>query len=268
MINKLELCTKALSLRKRFGEDGSSPIDIFSLAHTISKLTTIFYPMGDNISGICIKNSGFPIIAINSSMSVGRQRFSMAHELFHLYYDDSLETTICAKKIGGGNEIEKSADQFASYFIMPPSSLNDEIIELKSKSNNTLSIKQIVKLEQHFQISRQAMLFRLVDEKHLTSKDADKYRKDVINSALKLGFDDALYRPLAEDKQYATYGYYIQQVEALKENDLISTGKYEELLFSAFRSDLVYGGDFEGGELNDWFAFLRFWLYFCFFVGW
>ncbi|HBR29854.1 MAG TPA: hypothetical protein DD734_08105 [Firmicutes bacterium] len=41
--------------------------------------------MGDHLSGMCIKNDGNPIIAINFSMSVGRQRFSMAHELVQPY---------------------------------------------------------------------------------------------------------------------------------------------------------------------------------------
>ena len=95
MIDKLELCTKALSLRKELGEDTTSPVDIFSLAHTIPQLTLVFYPMGDHISGICIKNNGDPVIAINSSMSLGRQRFSMAHELFHIYFDQNEHTTVC-----------------------------------------------------------------------------------------------------------------------------------------------------------------------------
>jgi hypothetical protein len=89
LIDKLTLCTKALSLRKELGEDTTSPIDIFSLAHSIPQLTLVFYPMGEHLSGLCIKNDGYPVIAINSSMSVGRQRFSMAHELYHLYYDES-----------------------------------------------------------------------------------------------------------------------------------------------------------------------------------
>jgi hypothetical protein len=41
------------------------------------------------------------------------------------------------------------------------------------------------------------------------------------------------------------------QAKKLFEKDLISTGKYEQLLLSAFRPDLVYGDELEGGELND-----------------
>ena len=44
---------------------------------------------------------------------------------------------------------------------------------------------------------------------------------------------------------------HIEKAEELYEKELVSTGKYEQLLLTAFRPDLVYGEEFEGGELND-----------------
>ncbi len=251
MIDKLNLCTKALSLRKELGEDTASPVDIFSLAHTITRLTLVFYPMGDHISGMCIKNDGNPVIAINSSMSVGRQRFSMAHELYHLYFDENVQSTVSAIKIGTGNHTEKAADQFASYFLIPPVALSESIKKMHGTSKGNLEIKEIVKLEQYFGVSRQAILYRLIEDNKLTVQQAEQFRQGVIRSAVNLGYDDSLYKPLPENKQYKTYGYYIQQAEELLKKDLISTGKYEQLLLTAFRPDLVYGDEFEGGELND-----------------
>jgi len=251
MIDKFEISTKAQSLRRELGEDLESSIDIISLAHTIPKLTLIYYPMGERISGMCIKNDGYPVIAINSAMSIGRQRFSLAHELFHLYFDESKHSVVCAKKIGGGNDIEKSADQFASYFLMPSVALESFIKKLKSDSVKKIGIKEIVKLEQYFGVSRQALLYRLVGDHKLTLEEAEKFKDGVISSAVNLGYDDVLYKPLPESKQYKTYGYYIEKAEELYEKDLVSTGKYEQLLLTAFRPDLVYGEEFEGGELND-----------------
>jgi Zn-dependent peptidase ImmA (M78 family) len=251
LIDKLTLCTKALSLRKELGEDTTSPIDIFSLAHSIPQLTLVFYPMGEHLSGLCIKNDGYPVIAINSSMSVGRQRFSMAHELYHLYYDESEQSTVCATKIGSGNEVEKAADWFASYFLMPPVALSEVLRKIQVGSMEDLGIREIVKLEQYFGLSRQALLYRLIGDNILTSQQAEQFRQGVICSAVNLGYDDVLYKPLPENKRYKTYGFYIQQAEELLQRDLISTGKYEQLLLTAFRPDLVYGDEYEGGELND-----------------
>jgi len=250
LIDKLDLCTKALSLRKELGEDTISPIDIFSLALTIPQLTLVFYPMGDHVSGMCIKNDGNPVIAVNSNMSVGRQRFSIAHELFHLYFDENKQSTVCAIKIGSGNEVERVADQFASYFLMPPVALSEAIKKMSSSTAN-LGIKEIVKLEQYFGVSRLSMLCRLIIDNKLTLQQSEQFRQGVIRSAVNLGYDDSLYKPLPENKQYKTYGYYIQQAEEIFEKDLVSNGKYEQLLLSAFRPDLVFGDEFEGGELND-----------------
>lgn len=52
MLDKLELSTKAQELRELLGEDANSPVDIFSLANQIEGLTLVFYPLGENISGI------------------------------------------------------------------------------------------------------------------------------------------------------------------------------------------------------------------------
>lgn len=251
MIDKLDLSIKSQTLRRELGEDTESPIDIFSLAYAIPKLTLVFYPMGSSLSGMCIKNEGNPVIAINSAMSVGRQRFSMAHELFHLYFDESEHSTVCSMHIGSGNELEKSADQFASYFLLPPVALEESLKRIQTSVGDKLGIKDIVKLEQHYGLSRQALLYRLVEDRKLTFDESNRFREGVIRSAMNLGYDDSLYKPLPGNKQYKTYGYYIQQAEELFESDLVSTGKYEQLMLAAFRSDLVYGDEQEGGELND-----------------
>ena len=65
-----------------------------------------------------------------------------------------------------------------------------------------------------------------------------------------LGFNSDLYKPTSEDKQYCTYGKYLNLAKQMLDKELISNGKYEELLLDAFRSDLVYGLE-EGGDVID-----------------
>ena len=250
-MDKLDLWKKATSIRKVLREDPFSPIDIFSLILTIDHLTVVHYPMGDHISGICIKNKRFFLIAVNSLMSMGRQRFSMAHELFHLYFDKEEITTICSTEIGKGNLIEKQADQFASYLLMPPDALSDMIKQHKKKTADKLTIEDIVHIEQHFKVSRQSLLIRLIEEKEISPVEADNMKHGIIQSAIRLGYDDSLYKPLPENKQYGTYGYYIQLANEVLLKERISVGKYEELLLSAFRSDMVYGDDIRSSELID-----------------
>ncbi len=109
----------------------------------------------------------------------------------------------------------------------------------------------MVKIEQNFQISRQALLCRLEDEKLVSQDQIQQFKQSVINSAIIRGFDDKLYRPTPQDRQYMTYGNYISLVETLKQKELISTSKYESLMLDAFRSDIVYNIDNSRDEIYD-----------------
>ena len=133
MVDKMDLSNKASNLRKKLGEDALSPIDIFKSVQAIDKLTLVFYSLGKNISGVCYKGKASHVIAINAEMSVGRQRFSLAHELYHLYFDEENKNTISLITIGKGDESERKADQFASYFLIPSSSLYELVDAIKAK---------------------------------------------------------------------------------------------------------------------------------------
>jgi Zn-dependent peptidase ImmA (M78 family) len=252
VIDKADLMTKAIQLRKELGEDSNSPVDIFSLALNIEGLTLVYYPMGDNLSGMCIKGkSGDCVIAINSAMSLGRQRFSLAHEFYHLRYDDNM-LSVCGKKIGDGKDIEKEADMFASYFLIPAAELECKSAQLAAKhEEGKLSLDDIIRLEQYFGASHQAMVIRLKESTYMNRARVEDYlMSSVRNRAEMMGYSPELYRPLPAEKQYKTYGHYINQADQLLKKDLISNGKYEELLMTAFRPDLVYGEE-EDGDVVD-----------------
>ncbi len=162
MLDKLDLNTKAQELRELLGEDANSPVDIFSLVSQIEGLTLVFYPLGKNISGMCVRDREIRLIAINSTMSYGRQRYSLAHEFYHLHFDDESGFNVCSTKFDPKSENEKCADQFASYFLAPYKSLKASIKRIAG--NSTLSIQHVIALEQYYGMSHLAMLWRLVSE--------------------------------------------------------------------------------------------------------
>ena len=241
MMDKLLLSTHAQELRELFGEDANSPIDIFSLATQIEGLTLVFYPLGKKISGMCVRDDQIRLIAINSTMSYGRQRFSLAHELYHLYFDGDSGFNVCSAKIDPKRENEKCADQFASYFLAPYKSLR--VAVKKIVGSEQLSMQHVIALEQYFGMSHLAMVWRLVSEGYLSAVDVDEYTKNVIAKARMLGFEDKLYKPLQIDVQKRTYGHYLKQVEEIRQRDLVSPGKVDELLLDAFREDIAFGLD-------------------------
>lgn len=251
---KPELSYQANELRKRFGEDKSSPIDVFAILQSQDRLTLVFYPFSNHISGMCVRTrSGEQLVAINSTRTLGRQRFSAAHELYHLFIQDEITTVICGNDIGAGrDEEEKNADCFASYFLAP----NDALRSFTEKNlmkggRRPLTVEDVVRIEQHFRMSRQATLYRLVGDGWISLDFANTLKSDIIASARKLGFGDELYIPTPENRQYFTTGSYIELAERLSDDDVISNGKYEELLLNAFRADIVYNLAAEGQEAYD-----------------
>ena len=242
MIDKMDLSNKASNLRKRLGEDGETPVDVFKLVQKIDNFTLVFYPLGSNISGVSYKGETSNVIAINSDMSIGRQRFSLAHELYHLYFDDSTVNAVSPIMIGSNDENEKKADQFASYFLIPSSSLYDMIEDIKENGNKEcLTLEDVIRIEQYYGVSHKAMLYRLLNEGYLKSEQIKGMEVGIIETAAKLGYDISLYRSLPENKKCIVLGHYIASSEKLLEEELISQGKYESLLLDAFRDDIVYG---------------------------
>lgn len=252
MKEKIELNSEAITLRKEFGEDANSPIDIFSLIHNNDDLTIVFYPMSSRVSGVCIRDGKNKIIGVNSTLTYGRQRFTIAHELYHLFFHEDFKRVICSTDFESNKDPqEKEADMFASYFLAPYEALSYVIKNKLKKEKQQLELEDVIKIEQYFGMSRQAMLWRLVNDEYLTREKADTMKSRIIASAKRLGYDDTLYTPTPEDKQYATFGKYIKLAEKLKKQDVISHGRYEELLLNGFRGDIVYGLDAEEEEVYD-----------------
>lgn len=252
MKEKIELNSEAINLRKQFGEDSNSLIDIFSLIHNNDDLTIVFYPMSSRLSGICIRDGKNKIIGVNSNSTYGRQRFTIAHELYHLFFHEDFKSIVCFTDLEMNKDTqEKEADMFASYFLAPYETLSYFIKNKLGKEKQELNIEDVVKTEQNFGISRQAILWRLVNDGYLSYEKANSMKSGIVLSARRLGYGDELYTPTPEDKQYATFGKYIKLAEELKNKDKISQGKYEELLLNGFRSDIVYGSNLDKEEVYD-----------------
>ncbi len=245
-----ELNSLALRTRRMWNEDGYSPIDIFAIVNGWKEknITIVRYPLSPRISGMCTKENDDIIICINSTTSYGRQRFTLAHELYHVLYEKDMQRVICDMSITGiKSDSEMEADQFASYLLMP----YDALLEYESEKSKW-NLEKVIDGEQFFQVSHQAMLNRLVMDNLLIKEIADEYRFiKVSTAAAKLGYDRELYLPTTKSKQYFTTGEYIRKVERMAKQDLITEGKREELLLDAYRADIVYNFDEEETDLND-----------------
>lgn len=245
MIYQVEMDYLAKEARARLGEDACSPLDVFALVLQIPKLTLARVDLGKHIAGMTLKSNATNVIAINSTFPLGRQRFSLAHELYHLWYDND-KNSISIAEYNSKSEVEKKANAFAAYFLVPFSALKTKADEINLKSQVT--VENVIKLEQFFGISHSAMVWRLFNDNYINANQRKQLEEiQVTQTAKLLGYDTLLYQPLLLQQQ-RTYGYYIEQTQKLLAKGIISQGKYEELLLDAFRDDIVFGDE---GQFAD-----------------
>ena len=232
-MNLFKINQLAIEFRLDIGLEYDTPLDFFPvITNKLRNLTIVFLEMDEKISGACCKVDSQQIMFINSKHPKGRQVITAAHELYHLFYEDAA-FTIC--NLNSNDEIEKNANQFASFLLMPINALYSY-----KKENNIekWNLNSIIDCEQYFQISHEALLYRLKNGSDITFEEFNKFKPNIKNNAQYYGYDSSLYEPYI-DKNY-TIGNYVRLVEEVYRKDLISNGKREEYLIQSYLSDLVY----------------------------
>lgn len=189
-------------------------------------ILTVFRPLSDGSYGMSIKtNDGLRFMLVSSNSTVGRQHFTIAHELYHLYYDEKPTPHMCG--VDGKSPLEQSADMFASNLLLPRVGLLAMLPESYSETKQ-VDIATIVKMEQKFQVSRKALLYRLrrlsiISEEQLQTLLMAPIR-DV---ALRRGYDTSVYD---KGNDGLVIGDYKSLATDIFEKGLISEGHYNELL--------------------------------------
>lgn len=209
-------------------DNGLSMSEAVNMKSLIRKLNilTVYRPMSDHAYGLSLKSpKGFRFILVNSSSSRGRQHFTIAHELYHLYYDENPRPHICGKD--GTSRTERSADRFASALLMPEEGVIG-MLTAEEYAEKRISIAQVLRLEQYFGVSRSTMLIRLRELNLLSAPQFESLKSyPVIRSAKEYGYDDSLYQSGNDNLVIGDYG---EKARTLFESEKISEGHYLELL--------------------------------------
>lgn len=228
-----DLVFKAESLRRSWDIDNASPLNILQcVLENMDDLTILWFPMADELSGCCSKTEKDKIVCLNSKHSKGRQNFTLAHELYHLLFEDDKDSFIC--NVNSNDLSEKNADDFASSLLIP----NIALYEFINRNDiDNWGLKDVIKCEQYFQISHISMLCKLRREKLISYDEFLSFKPNVKRIAWNWGYDLSLYGPTRE---YYSLGKIIPLSNLAYENEKISGGKYDEILLNIFRSDMVY----------------------------
>jgi Zn-dependent peptidase ImmA (M78 family) len=218
---------KANKFRRDWGIAPESAIDFDNFLATLDVLT-VFRPLKGSFSGMALKTNESRFMLININNPLGRQHFTIGHELYHLFIQDTFSFQMCnAGTFDKKDREEYNADIFSSYLLMPEAAIIKLIPEKELGWGESISLATIIKMEQYFGVSRAALLVRLSKGKYISYDDYKYCLKDVRLSAVEYGYSDKLYCPTQEMSVVGKYGI---KAKELFDKDKISESHYHSLM--------------------------------------
>ncbi len=161
-INKLNFRSPkeaAEGFRKELGLSNDSVVlNICSLLEKAGIKISLIKSDIDSFFGFSInEDDGGPAICVNTSekISIERQIFTIAHELGHLL----LHKESYRQEDEENEELEKEANQFAGYFLMP----NKYFIEMWNSNKGLHWLENILIIKRMFRVSYKVVISRLFE---------------------------------------------------------------------------------------------------------
>ena len=211
--------------RQRVGLSDTEAVNLKSLIRKLNVLT-VYRNLSPEFSGMSLKSGEFRFMLINSDHSKGRQHFTIAHELYHLYVDSNPIPHIC-KLDGKKSDSEQCADAFALMFLMPSAGVRQMIPDEELLSGK-ISIATILRIEYYFSVSHTAALNRLCNMGLITKTERETLKAlPIKKTAWEYGYDTSLYKP---GNQGLVIGDFGEKARKLFDEGKISEGHYLELL--------------------------------------
>ncbi|MCB0641177.1 MAG: ImmA/IrrE family metallo-endopeptidase, partial [Phaeodactylibacter sp.] len=220
---------EARDFRNQCGLSHTEPLPVRSLLLQL-EILTVFRALSPAISGMAVKVSAGQVrrfMLVNSLQTLGRQHFTIAHELYHLFVQEQFDSMICKTgEFDRRDREEYKADLFAAYLLLPTEGILQRIPNAEIGWNK-IQLPTILKIEHYFQSSRSALLYRLKEMELIDAEHYDRYSQEVFRSAVQYGYPRALYEPSQEELTIGDYGVRARQ---LYEADKISEGHYLSLM--------------------------------------
>lgn len=119
-----------------------------------------------------------PAILMNINHAPWRRNYSFAHELFHLVVWESVPPDMLINDQKLFEKFEKLANAFASYLLLPVDSIISEFE--KYIKNNSIRYVDLVNIARDFDVSTEAILYRLCNLRRINIDTVDKVKSDPI----------------------------------------------------------------------------------------
>ena len=229
MSTEMLIQKEATRLRNLWGLGPTDPVSLSSLIIKLNVLI-VFKKLNQQFSGMSVKSDNNSFLLINSDHPIGRQNFTICHELYHVFVQKEPKLHSCI--IEGFDKKDKeeyAANMFASFFLMPSEGIIGLIPEHELKKNK-VSLPTILRIEQFYQCSRSATLYRLQSLGLIDIKLYEGFQLNIAKDAMKYGYDTSLYKPGRHDVVIGDYGPLAKE--------LFDTGKISESHYVSLLKDI------------------------------
>lgn len=156
---RLQMKELAVDVRLRYAQKGLS--DIFDILSEEALLVRM--PLQTSqVSGFSTFFEKHFVVYLNSNFTLGHERFSGAHELYHIRYNSD----ILKKERLLVNEVHSTeddkADIFASEFLMPEDYVKELFFKVVNVKPERVLPRHVVRMNNNLKVSYKAMLKRLI----------------------------------------------------------------------------------------------------------
>lgn len=222
---RLECKEKAAKFRNRFGYGPDDPIHLrsFLLQHNVM---TLFKPLSGGFGGMAMIVDQKRFMMVNQNHTLGKQHFTIAHELYHLFVQENFVSQKCKTGLFLKQQDldEKKADLFAGNLLLPEIGVSSLIPEEERKAE--ISAQTIFKIQQVYSVSVKATIYRLVELGFADESYYEKFQSGSTEKIRNLGFDTRLMYPGNKDLTLGDY--------AVKAGILFQQGKISESVYMSY----------------------------------
>lgn len=219
----------AASERDRLGLGRLDPIEnLFRLMDEIGLRVFRVHLQDIDVYGLSAFSRQYgACILLNSSNTLERQIFSLAHEYAHpLMHRAFYKSPEPMSTLEGDHELELMADTFAANFLVPETGLREAF--QRNVGTKAVALEDIIFLKHHFRVSAEVMIRRLRELELVSKVEADSLQQELD----KRGEPKKEIAPLADDliKEWQQTNRFEHLAKKAALTEAVSLGKLAELL--------------------------------------
>lgn len=147
---------------------GDDPLpDLFSLVEDRARVGVLLESLGGGLDGLFARTDDVSLILVDSSVTLGRQRFTVSHELCHCLLGEGELVLVDERIFGHRDPPEIRANAFAAHFLMPEEGVDRYV------GDRTIDELVVMELQYTFGVSLDSLLWHLVNLRRIDGDRRD-----------------------------------------------------------------------------------------------